>query len=134
VLSAIIFLFIKHPYDVGDRVSLDDVYYTVKEIRLLSTIFVDENGASVQAPNAQITTKFILNVRRSGQMSEPFAFDVAFGTTFEQLEELRGKMVAWLVHEKRDYLPSFDLAVVGQWSLLSISPALFCGCADGSLR
>jgi small-conductance mechanosensitive channel len=41
---------------VGDRVQLNDTLYTVKEIRLLSTIFLDGNGTSVQAPNAEISS------------------------------------------------------------------------------
>jgi hypothetical protein len=56
VLSSIIFLFIKHPFDVGDRVMVKDEYYTVKEIRLLSTIFLDKHATLVQAPNSQLTT------------------------------------------------------------------------------
>ena len=51
VLQSIIFLFIKHPYDVGDRVTVEKETYTVKEIRLLSTIFLDSNACLVQAPN-----------------------------------------------------------------------------------
>jgi small-conductance mechanosensitive channel len=60
VLTSIIFLFIKHPYDVGDRVSVDDTLYTVKEIRLLSTIFLDESGAYIQAPNAVISAGYVI--------------------------------------------------------------------------
>ena len=44
-------MFIKHPYDVGDRVTVEKETYTVKEIRLLSTIFLDSNACLVQAPN-----------------------------------------------------------------------------------
>jgi small-conductance mechanosensitive channel len=57
--------------------------------------------------------QFILNIRRSGQMSETFPFDVAYDTTFEQLEQLRDQMVAFLESERRDFLPSFDLSVMG---------------------
>ena len=57
VLTSIIFLFIKHPFDVGDRVTVDQVGYTVKEIQLLSTIFLDGNNCMVQAPNAVLSTK-----------------------------------------------------------------------------
>ena len=46
-------------------------------------------------------------------MSETFAFDVAYETTFEQLEDLRTRMIAFLKAERRDYLPSFDVNVVG---------------------
>jgi Mechanosensitive ion channel len=38
ILTSIIFLFIKHMYDVGDRVEIDGQLYTVKEIRLCVTI------------------------------------------------------------------------------------------------
>jgi hypothetical protein len=46
-------------------------------------------------------------------MSEPFEFDVAYSTTFEQLETLREKMLAFVMQETRDFLPAFDVAVVG---------------------
>lgn len=69
-LTSIIFLFVKHPYDVGDRVSVDKVDYTVKEIRLLSTIMLDGGGCLVQAPHSVLTTKvsqrFPKRVERGG--------------------------------------------------------------------
>ena len=56
VLTSIIFLFVKHPYDVGDRIQLNKDIYTVKEIRLLSTVFLDSNSCLVQAPNTSMNT------------------------------------------------------------------------------
>ena len=56
VLTSIIFLFIKHPFDVGDRVDLPEGSYTVKQIDLLSTIFLDSQGTLVQAPNTVLST------------------------------------------------------------------------------
>lgn len=114
VLSSIIFLFIKHPYDVGDRVVIakdKPESFTVKEIRLLSTIFLDSNNCLVQAPNSVLTTLLIHNIRRSPQMSETFEFDVGYDTTFEQIEQLRAKMFAFVKSEARDFLPSFDVVV-----------------------
>ncbi|KAG8836439.1 hypothetical protein FRC18_011362 [Serendipita sp. 400] len=98
-------------YDVGDRVDIDGNTYTVKEIRLLSTIFVDTRGCQVQAPNNGLNQKFIYNHRRSQQMSEPFSFEVAWDTSFEQLEALRSRMLAFVKSERRDYLPVFDVIV-----------------------
>ncbi|KAJ7045534.1 Mechanosensitive ion channel-domain-containing protein [Mycena alexandri] len=112
VLTSIIFLFIKHPFDVGDRICLDKTSYTVKEIRLLSTIFIDSNGVSVQAPNTVLNSQFIQNIRRSPQMSESFSFDVAYSTTFEEVELLRQKMLAFVTTERRDYQPAFDVVVL----------------------
>ncbi|TFK26462.1 hypothetical protein FA15DRAFT_667337 [Coprinopsis marcescibilis] len=111
VLQSIIFLFIKHPFDVGDRVVVNKETYTVKEIRLLSTVFLDANSASVQAPNNVLSTLFIQNFRRSPQMSETFTFDVSYSTSFEDLERLREKMLAFVEREKRDYHPAFDVNI-----------------------
>ncbi|KAG8758778.1 hypothetical protein FRC14_007427 [Serendipita sp. 396] len=111
ILASIIFLFVKVLYDVGDRVDIDGNTYTVKEIRLLSTIFVDTRGCQVQAPNNGLNQKFIYNHRRSQQMSEPFSFEVAWDTSFEQLEALRSRMLAFVKSERRDYLPVFDVIV-----------------------
>jgi small-conductance mechanosensitive channel len=112
VLASIIFLCIKHPFDVGDRVNILKEYYTVKEIHLLSTIFLDSQGCFVQVPNVVLNTTYIQNLCRSSQMSESFSFDVDYGTTFEQLEELRDKMLTFLKTQKRDFFPTFDVAVV----------------------
>ena len=112
-MTSIIFLFIKHPYDVGDRVKVDEDTYTVREIRLLSTIFLDAHNALVQAPNTVLNAKFLINFRRSPEMSEPFTFDVAYDTSFEQIEALRGRMIAFLSNERRDYVAVFDVTVMG---------------------
>ncbi|KAK7057174.1 serine/threonine protein kinase [Favolaschia claudopus] len=112
VLTSIIFLFIKHPFDVGDRVVINSEHYTVKEIRLLSTMFINSDGVAVQAPNSVLNTDFIQNFRRSPQMSETFNFDVSYATSFEAMEKLRDKMLKFVTAERRDYQPAFDITVV----------------------
>ncbi|KAG6874479.1 hypothetical protein C0995_010389 [Termitomyces sp. Mi166 len=114
VLTSIIFLFVKHPFDVGDRIYINKENYTVKEIRLLSTVFLDSNNTFVQAPNTVLNTLFIQNIRRSPQMSETFTFDVSYATTFNDLEKLREKMLVFVKTERRDYQPAFDVIVKGQ--------------------
>lgn len=47
-------------------------------------------------------------------MSETFSFDVSYSTTFEDLEKLRDRMLAFVKAERRDYLPEFDVKVKGQ--------------------
>ena len=45
-------------------------------------------------------------------MSESFTFDVGYSTTFDQIEELRQLMLAFLKLDRRDYMPVFDVTVV----------------------
>ncbi|OAP63730.1 hypothetical protein AYL99_02957 [Fonsecaea erecta] len=110
-LQSCIFVFVKHPFDVGDRVSIygntgsslkgDD--YFVKEISLLYTEFKKMEGHIVQAPNSYLNTLFILNMRRSGGLAEAVPIVIRFGTTLEQIEGLRNSLLEFVKSEKREY-------------------------------
>ncbi|GJJ06093.1 hypothetical protein Clacol_000282 [Clathrus columnatus] len=113
VLTGIIFLFVKHPYDVGDRVVIDSIPYTVREIQLVfHTILLDNNNTAIQAPHSCLAVKNIANIRRSPTMSETFMFDVAFDTKLESLETLRDQMLAFVKENCRDFMPVFDIVVL----------------------
>lgn len=110
-LQSVIFVFVKHPFDVGDRVSVygntgsllrgDD--YFVKEISLLYTEFKKMEGHIVQAPNSYLNTLFILNQRRSGGLAEAVSITIKFGTTLDQIDGLRTKLLEFVKAEKREY-------------------------------
>lgn len=110
-LQSVVFVFIKHPFDVGDRVGIygntgatgrgDD--YFVKEISLLFTEFKKMEGHIVQAPNSYLNTLFILNQRRSGGLAEAVSITIKFGTTLDQIEGLRSKLLEFVKLEKREY-------------------------------
>ncbi|KAM3418217.1 hypothetical protein BST61_g4220 [Cercospora zeina] len=110
-LQSVIFVFVKHPFDVGDRVGIygntgallrgDD--YFVKEIALLYTEFKKMEGHIVQAPNSYLNTLFILNQRRSGGLAEAVSITIKFGTTLEQIDGLRTKLLEFVQSEKREY-------------------------------
>ncbi|KAK8203916.1 Mechanosensitive ion channel-domain-containing protein [Phyllosticta capitalensis] len=110
-LQSIIFVFVKHPFDVGDRVTvygttgstgLGDDYF-VKEIALLYTEFKKMEGHVVQAPNNCLNELFILNQRRSGGLAEAVPVCIKFGTTLEQIDTLRTKLLEFVRAEKREY-------------------------------
>lgn len=110
-LQSVIFVFVKHPFDVGDRVSIygntgallrgDD--YFVKEISLLYTEFKKMEGHIVQAPNSYLNTLFILNQRRSGGLAEAVSITIKFGTTLAQIDALRARLLEFVQEEKREY-------------------------------
>ena len=112
-LQSCIFVFVKHPFDVGDRVSIygntganlkgDD--YMVKEIALLYTEFKKLEGHVVQAPNSYLNTLFVLNQRRSGGLAEAIPIVMKFGTTMDQMEALRIRLLEFVTAEKREYQP-----------------------------
>ncbi|KAM3507747.1 hypothetical protein MY11210_007027 [Beauveria gryllotalpidicola] len=110
-LQSIIFVFVKHPFDVGDRVTIygstgdkmtgDDYYVT--EISLLYTEFKKMQGHIVQAPNSVLNNLFILNQRRSNGLADPVPLVMRFGTPVEKIDELKDRMRSFCLEHKRDY-------------------------------
>ncbi|KAK4686237.1 mechanosensitive ion channel protein 4/5/6/7/8/9/10, partial [Tremellales sp. Uapishka_1] len=111
ILLACIFLFVKHPFDVGDRVDIDGNSYTVARMQLMSTSFKRTDGKYVWIGNNILASKVIENVRRSGPTHETFMFEVAFDTSFEALQTLRSVMLNFCKENSRDFLPIFDVLV-----------------------
>ncbi|GAO48494.1 hypothetical protein G7K_2667-t1 [Saitoella complicata NRRL Y-17804] len=111
VLGSIVFLFVKHPFDVGDRVDIDGDQFIVKEMQLMATVFKRLDGRTIQAPNNLLNTKYIHNIKRSGEMSETVKLQVKFGTTLEEIEALRLRMLDFVRAEKRDYAPTIVIEV-----------------------
>lgn len=113
-LASCIFVLVKHPFDCGDRVYIygnsgtqlkgDD--YFVKEISLLYTEFKKMEGHIVQAPNSYLNTLFIQNMRRSGGLAEAVPLTVKFGTTLDQIDDLRQRLLEFVKSEKREYQPN----------------------------
>ncbi|PNY25643.1 MscS family protein [Tolypocladium capitatum] len=120
-LQSIIFVFIKHPFDVGDRVTIygstgakmtgDDYYVT--EISLLYTEFKKMQGHIVQAPNSLLNTLFILNQRRSNGLADVVPLEMRFGTPGHMIEELKARMLDFCLQNKRDYQPTIITEMVG---------------------
>ncbi|THC94658.1 hypothetical protein EYZ11_005843 [Aspergillus tanneri] len=110
-LQSVVFVFIKHPFDVGDRVTIygnsgdaglgDD--YFVKQISLLYTEFKKMQGHIVQAPNSYLNTLFILNQRRSGALAEAIPIVIKYGTTLEQIDALRQRLLEFVRSERREF-------------------------------
>ncbi|PYH38230.1 Mechanosensitive ion channel family [Aspergillus neoniger CBS 115656] len=110
-LQSVIFVFIKHPFDVGDRVTvygnsgdagLGDDYF-VKQISLLYTEFKKMQGHVVQAPNSYLNGLFILNQRRSGALAEAVPIVIKYGTTLEQIDGLRQRLLEFVRSERREF-------------------------------
>jgi len=62
-------------------------------------------GHVVQAPNSLLNTLFILNQRCSEGLADPINLKLRFGTTETQIEELKARMSAFCLQNKRDYEP-----------------------------
>ncbi|CAN6872017.1 unnamed protein product, partial [Brassica oleracea] len=71
IFESFIFVFVMHPYDVGDRCVVDGVALLVEEIDLLTTKFLKLDNEKVFYPNATLISKPISNYYRSPDMGDP---------------------------------------------------------------
>lgn len=60
-----VYLFVEHPYDVGDLVWVDNSYWRVKRIDLLYTVLLKGTGERVYYPNRRLRENTLMNLTKS---------------------------------------------------------------------
>ncbi|KAF9351240.1 hypothetical protein BGX26_010720 [Mortierella sp. AD094] len=107
----IVFLFITHPYDSGDLVSIDGNDMYVREVGLNSTTFVTWDGKRMYYPNYIISQKPIHNVRRSPNMTDKIVLNIDCYTPQSKILELRARMRDYLIKESKEFLPDLEIQI-----------------------
>ncbi|KAJ7229071.1 Mechanosensitive ion channel-domain-containing protein [Mycena pura] len=112
VFDSIMFLFVTHPFDTGDRCFIDNEIMVVKKMGLLATVFTRWDGTESYYFNSQLANKFITNVRRSGKMFESLTMQVAWRTPLAKLDALDAAINKWLAtEENRWFVPSTNITL-----------------------
>ncbi|KAI8990281.1 hypothetical protein BDB01DRAFT_848352 [Pilobolus umbonatus] len=104
--EAIIFVFVIHPFDSGDRVFINGENWVVHNVGLLVTTFLKWDGSVVYAKNSVLTTQYIINVRRSGKTSETVELQIGFGTPSWKIRTLKDHMCTWSNKYPKLYTPN----------------------------
>ncbi|KAF9077757.1 Mechanosensitive ion channel-domain-containing protein [Rhodocollybia butyracea] len=105
--DAIMFLFVTHPYDTGDRCFIDNEILVVKRMGLFATVFTRVDGTETYYFNSQLSAKFITNVRRSGDMYESVTLQMHWRTPQSKIDTLERSLNNWLATEQnRWFVPS----------------------------
>ncbi|KAL2167949.1 hypothetical protein VTG60DRAFT_588 [Thermothelomyces hinnuleus] len=131
-LGSCIFLFVKHPYDVGDRVDItgpEKEQLIVEKISLLYTVFTRiDKMQVVQVPNIVLNNAWVENVTRSKAMKETIEVNVSFDTSFEDIELLRLELERFVraPENNRDFQPDISIGVggVGDCDKLTLTVAI----------
>ncbi|CAI7565665.1 unnamed protein product [Penicillium glandicola] len=116
VLGSCIFLFVKHPFDIGDRVEVSDKPFVVERISLLFTVFRNVTDARVtQVPNNILNSLWVDNFTRANAMHEKLVIPVAFDTSFAEVQLLRQEMENFVRDKEnnRDFQPDVDIELDG---------------------
>ncbi|KAK9071804.1 hypothetical protein SSX86_008233 [Deinandra increscens subsp. villosa] len=90
--EAIIFLFVMHPFDVGDRCEIDTVQMVVEEMNILTTVFLRYDNQKIIYPNSVLSTKPIANYYRSPDMGDAIDFCIHVSTPVEKVALMKERI------------------------------------------
>ncbi|KAM3316392.1 hypothetical protein ACQJBY_034477 [Aegilops geniculata] len=105
IFEAIIFLFVMHPFDVGDRCEIEEVQVVVEEMNIMTTVFLRYDNLKIYYPNSVLATKPIFNFYRSPDMGEGIDFSVHVATPLEKLALMKEKILRYIDSKKEHWYP-----------------------------
>ncbi|KAK2631117.1 hypothetical protein EUGRSUZ_L03384 [Eucalyptus grandis] len=103
LFGAIVFVFVIHPFDVGDHCLVDGDELEVEEMNIMTTVFLTKDGEKKSYPNSVLASKPISNYSRSANMSESLEFVVDLSTSVESLEDLRNKIREYIEEKSKHW-------------------------------
>ncbi|CAI9095910.1 OLC1v1031947C1 [Oldenlandia corymbosa var. corymbosa] len=125
IFEAIIFVFVMHPFDVGDRCVVDGVQMIVEEMNILTTVFLRYDNEKIFYPNSVLATKPISNFYRSPDMGDSFEFSIDFKTPLELIGTLKEKIKMYLESNPSYWHPNHNVVVKEIENVNKIKMALF---------
>ncbi|KAJ9538537.1 hypothetical protein OSB04_031270 [Centaurea solstitialis] len=125
IFEAIVFVFIMHPFDVGDRCVIDGVQLIVEEMNILTTVFLRFDNEKIYYPNSVLSTKPISNFYRSPDMGDNVEFSIDFATPFEKIGLLKDKLKKYLEKNPQLWHPNHNFVVKEIENVNKIKMALF---------
>ncbi|KAG4149510.1 hypothetical protein ERO13_D05G338500v2 [Gossypium hirsutum] len=99
IFEAIIFLFVMHPFDVGDRCDIDGIQMIVEEMNILTTVFLRYDNQKIIIPNSVLATKAIHNYYRSPDMLEIVEFCIHVKTPAEKIGLMKQRIMSYIEHK-----------------------------------
>ncbi|XP_057490031.1 mechanosensitive ion channel protein 6-like [Actinidia eriantha] len=104
--EAIIFLFVMHPFDVGDRCEVDGVQMVVEEMNILTTIFLRFDNQKIIYPNSVLATKPISNYYRSPDMGDAIDFCIHIATPMEKIAMMKERIIRYIDNKSDHWHPA----------------------------
>ncbi|KAL8524223.1 hypothetical protein ACS0TY_013981 [Phlomoides rotata] len=103
--ESIIFLFVMHPFDVGDRVEVDGVQMIVEEMNILTTVFLKFDNHKIYYPNSVLSTKPIHNFYRSPDMGDDIDFCIHISTHADMIVTMKERITRYVNNRSDHWYP-----------------------------
>ncbi|GMQ06001.1 hypothetical protein CsSME_00050768 [Camellia sinensis var. sinensis] len=125
VFEALIFVFVMHPFDVGDRCVIGGVQMVVEEMNILTTIFLRYDNEKIFYPNSVLATKPISNFYRSPEMSDTVEFAIDVSTSAASIVALKATIKGYLESKPQHWRPNHSVQVKDIEDVNKMKMALF---------
>ncbi|KAK9667753.1 hypothetical protein RND81_13G009400 [Saponaria officinalis] len=96
IFECIIFVFVMHPFDIGDRCKIDGVQMIVEEMNILTTVFLRYDMEKIYYPNSALLTKPISNFYRSPEMGDAVPFNIDASTSIDTINALKKAIQSYI--------------------------------------
>ncbi|KAM6543774.1 hypothetical protein CsatB_008221 [Cannabis sativa] len=111
MFESIIFVFVMHPFDVGDRCVVDGIQMIVEEMNILTTVFLRYDNEKIYYPNSVLLTKPISNFRRSPDMADAVEFTIDFSTPLDDIVQLKKAIQIYIESKPKQWHPKHSVLV-----------------------
>lgn len=108
--ESLLFVFIQHPFDVGDRVVIDDETFVIEDVEVFTTKMIRWDGVMVYITNSSLCSKTIQNIRRSENQLESLALKIKGDASTESLWTFRQELQKELKAHQSSFTGEVDLA------------------------
>eukprot|EP00126_Sphaerothecum_destruens_P004169 Sdes_comp18036_c0_seq1m7360 len=108
IYESTIFIFVVHPFDVGDRIQLPEGGCYVTSINLQFTEFDRWDGQKIYYPNPVLLKIPIQNLNRSENMWDTLSFQVDNSVSNEKILAIQNGVARYLLEHSIDWHPEFD--------------------------
>ncbi|CAO3564114.1 unnamed protein product [Mortierella alpina] len=92
VPMALLLVDMRSTFDVGDKIELDDSYFTIMTIHILTTEMKRGDGMRVLSPNHVLASRHIHNLSRSGDHVENVRMDIPLFSSARTIQKLKQKI------------------------------------------
>eukprot|EP00873_Tetraselmis_striata_P005195 jgi/Tetstr1/425459/TSEL_015906.t1 len=106
LFESMLFLFVEHPYDIGDWVEIEGKAYEVVKISLMNTVFHATGMIRTVIPNSTLIPKEIRNMSRLDMHLEIMTIQVDFGMADVVKEEIHQSLVRLTKQYSNEYMPA----------------------------
>lgn len=107
VVNAGVFVFFKHPFDVGDSIYLNKIKYQVASIDFMTSTLLGPEIVDIN--NCELDKYLIYNIRRAGFQYEDFRLSLHPAISTQHMAEFEWEMKNFVTENPQDYRDYFQL-------------------------